>query len=195
MSFEVAKGETFAFLGRNGAGKTTTIRIMLGLLEPDAGVVSVAGCDPAVSSIELRRQVGYLAEDQTMYGWMSPVELCRFLKPFYPTWDDRLAEKLLDGFELPRHTRIRYLSKGESVMLGLAVALAHQPSIAILDDPALGLDPIARKQFSRDLVEHLQTAGCTVVYSSHLLSEVEAVADTIAILDRGHIVRRSATDH
>jgi ABC-2 type transport system ATP-binding protein len=194
VSFEVSEGETFALLGRNGAGKTTTIRIMLGLLEADAGMVRVAGHDPAVCSIELRRQVGYLAEDQAMYGWMSPIELCRFLKPFYPTWDDKLADKLLDGFELFRHGRIENLSKGQTVKLGLTVALAHRPAVAIFDDPALGLDPVARKQFSRDLIEHLQSAGCTVVYSSHLLNEVEAVADTVAILEGGRIVRQSATD-
>jgi ABC-2 type transport system ATP-binding protein len=194
VSFEVSQGETFALLGRNGAGKTTTIRILLGLLEADSGMVRVAGHDPAVSSVELRRQVGYLAEDQAMYGWMSPVELCRFLKPFYPTWDDKLANKLLDGFELPRHGRIENLSKGQTVKLGLTVALAHKPTVAIFDDPALGLDPVARKQFSRDLVEHLQSEGRTVVYSSHLLSEVQAVADTVAILDGGRIVRQSATD-
>ena len=194
VSFEVASGETFALLGRNGAGKTTMIRIMLGLLKADAGIVRVAGHDPAVSSVELRREVGYLAEDQTMYGWMTPAELCRFLKPFYPNWNDQLASKLLDGFELPRHSRIENLSKGQSVKLGLAIALAHQPTVTILDDPALGLDPIARKQFSRDLVDHLQSAGRTVLYSSHLLSEVEAVADTVAILDQGRIVRHSATD-
>lgn len=194
VSFRVAQGETMAFLGRNGAGKTTTIRIILGLLKADSGVVTVAGLDPAVASVELRRRVGYLAEDQTMYGWMSPVELCRFLKPFYPGWDDALAKKLLEGFELPRHTRIENLSKGQTVSLGLAVALAHQPEVAIFDDPALGLDPIARKQFSRDLVEHLQSLGRTVVYSSHLLSEVEAVADSVAILEGGRIVRHAATD-
>jgi len=194
VSFEISEGETFALLGRNGAGKTTTIRIMLGLLEADAGVVRVAGHDPSTASVELRRDVGYLAEDQTMYGWMTPVELCRFLKPFYPKWDDKLANKLLDGFELPRHGRIETLSKGQSVKLGLAVALAHQPKVAIFDDPALGLDPIARKQFSRDLVEHLQSTGRTVLYSSHLLNEVEAVADTVAILEGGRIVRHSATD-
>jgi ABC-2 type transport system ATP-binding protein len=194
VSFDVPRGQTFALLGRNGAGKTTTIRILLGLLPADAGSVTVAGCDPARDPLELRRRVGYLAEDQTMYGWMTPIELCRFLEPFYPTWDMRLAEEYLDRFELPRHGRIRRLSKGESVRLGLAVALAHRPEVAILDDPGLGLDPIARKEFNRDLVEHLQAEGRSVLYSSHLLGEVEAVADAVAILDKGRIVRHAATD-
>ena len=194
VSFEVPRGQTFALLGRNGTGKTTMIRMLLGLLPPDSGTIRVAGCDPAMKSIELRRNVGYLAEDQSMYDWMTAVELCRFLQPFYPRWNTQLADRYLDRFELPRHVRIERLSKGQTVKLGLAVALAHAPEVAILDDPALGLDPVSRKEFNRDLVEHLQAEGRTVIYSSHLLDEVEAVADVVAILDRGRIVRQGPTE-
>ncbi|MBS0205748.1 MAG: ABC transporter ATP-binding protein [Planctomycetes bacterium] len=190
VSLEVPGGQTLALLGRNGAGKTTMIRTLLGLLPADSGTMRVAGCDPATESLELRRRVGYLAEDQSMYDWMTALELCRFLEPFYPQWDAKLADQYLERFELPRHVRIERLSKGQVVKLGLAVALAHAPQVAILDDPALGLDPVARKEFNRDLVEHLQAEGRTVIYSSHLLDEVEAVADTVAILDRGRIVRQ-----
>ncbi|MFG0334907.1 MAG: ABC transporter ATP-binding protein [Maioricimonas sp. JB049] len=194
VSFEVRRGETFALLGRNGAGKTTTIRILLGLLKPDAGTVEVAGCDPQARPLDVRSRVGYLAEDQAMYEWMTPVELCRFLQPFYPTWDEKLASELLERFELPRQQRIEHLSKGQTVKLGLAVALAYRPEIAILDDPALGLDPIARKEFNRDLIDWLQAEGRTVIYSSHLLDEVETVADRVAILDAGRIVRLEQTE-
>lgn len=194
VSFDVPQGQTFALLGRNGVGKTTMIRMLLGLLPPDSGTIRVAGCDPTMTSIELRRSVGYLAEDQSMYDWMTAVELCRFLEPFYPTWDSRLADSYLERFELPRHVRIERLSKGQTVKLGLAVALAHAPQVAILDDPALGLDPVSRKEFNRDLVEHLQAEGRTVIYSSHLLDEVEAVADVVAILDRGRIIRQGPTE-
>jgi ABC-2 type transport system ATP-binding protein len=194
ISLSIPPGQTLALLGRNGAGKTTMIRILLGLLPADSGVCRLGGVDPAVDPLKVRTNVGYLAEDQTMYGWMTPVELCRFLAPFYPTWDLKMAGNSLDRFEIPRHTRIGTLSKGQAVKLGLVVALAHRPAIAILDDPATGLDPIARKEFNRDLVEHLQTSGCTVLYSSHLLNEVEAVADAVAILDRGAIVRADTTD-
>ncbi|MEI8382344.1 MAG: ABC transporter ATP-binding protein [Planctomycetota bacterium] len=194
VSFEVPCGQTFALLGRNGVGKTTMIRALLGLLPCDSGVLRVAGCDPATDPIELRRRVGYLAEDQSMYDWMTATELCRFLEPFYPKWNSRLADQYLDRFEIPRQTRIERLSKGQTVKLGLAVALAHAPEVAILDDPALGLDPVSRKEFNRDLVEHLQAEGRTVIYSSHLLDEVEAVADVVAILDRGRIIRQGPTE-
>lgn len=194
VSFEVVRGQTFALLGRNGAGKTTTLRLLLGLLHADGGRLQILGCDPSKEPLALRRRIGYLAEDQAMYPSMTPLQLCRFLEPFYPTWNRRLADDFLDRFELPRHTRIGRLSKGQSVKLGLAVALAHRPELAILDDPAMGLDPIARKEFNRDLIEHLQTAGCTVIYSSHLLEEVESVADVVAILDRGRIIRQDSPD-
>jgi ABC-2 type transport system ATP-binding protein len=194
VSLEVARGKTFALLGRNGAGKTTLIRILLGLIPADGGAVRVLGHDPTRQPIDVRRGVGYLAEDQVMYGWMTPIELCRFLEPFYPTWDAKRADEYLDRFEIPRHGRIRELSKGQTVKLGLSVALAHQPDLAILDDPAIGLDPIARKEFNRDLIDQLQAEGRTVLYSSHLLDEVEAVADSVAILHRGRIIRDAETE-
>lgn len=194
VSLTIPAGQTFALLGRNGAGKTTAIRILLGLIHADGGEVRVGGFNPAKEPLAVRSRVGYLAEDQSMYGWMTPSELCRFLAPFYANWDASWANHLLDRFDIPRHARIGRLSKGQTVKLGLAVALAHRPPVVILDDPAMGLDPIARKEFNRELVEHLQTDGCTVLYSSHLLDEVEAVADAVAILDGGRIVRTGATD-
>lgn len=194
VSFCVEPGRTFAFLGRNGEGKTTTIRMLLGLLKPDEGEIRVGGLDPMADPLTLRDRVGYLAEDQTMYGWMRVDELVRFVAPFYTNWDHDLARRYLDEFDLPLRTKIKHLSKGQTVRLGLVLALAHRPPVVILDDPALGLDPIMRKQFNRDLISHLQGEGRTVFYSSHLLDEVEPIADEVAILDGGRIVRHDATE-
>jgi ABC-2 type transport system ATP-binding protein len=194
VSFSVPKGSTFAFLGRNGAGKTTTILTLLGLFRPDGGEVRVLGLDPRRKDIEVRRRVGYVAENQAMFGWMRVAEILRFMAPFYPTWDHDLAAQLTKRFELPAKTRIHHLSKGENSRLALLLALAHRPELAILDDPTLGLDPIMRKEFLRDVVEHLQGSGVTVFFSSHLLYEIEPVADIVAILDGGRIVRQSPTE-
>lgn len=194
MNFTVGKGQTFAFLGRNGAGKTTTIKMLMGLLKPDTGSMSVLGVDPLVDPTQVRRSVGYLAEDQAMFGWMKVEQLIRFIAPFYPTWDHELAEQYLNQFELPLGTKVKHLSKGQNVRLGLLLALAHRPELVILDDPALGLDPIMRRDFNRDLVTHMQAEGRTVLYSSHLLYEVESVADVIAILHEGKIVRCAPTE-
>ena len=194
VTLAVASGRTFAFLGRNGAGKTTAIRTLLGLLDRDAGSIRVLGIDPKIEPLKLRARVGYLAEDQTMYGWMRVEDILRFVAPFYDTWDHALAQQYIRDFELPPRTKIKHLSKGQNVRLGLILALAHRPQVVILDDPALGLDPIMRKQFNRDLITHLQGEGRTVFYSSHLLYEVEPVADEVAILDHGRIVRHSETE-
>lgn len=194
VTMRVERGKTFAFLGRNAAGKTTTIRMLLGLLKRDEGTIRVMGLDPTTDAIELRRRVGYLAEDQTMYGWMKVAEILSFVAPFYPTWDHDLALRYMREFELPAGTKIKHLSKGQNVRLGLVLALAHRPELVILDDPALGLDPIMRKQFNRDLITHLQGEGRTVYYSSHLLYEVEPVADEVAILDHGQVVRQADTE-
>lgn len=194
LTFSVTRGQTFAFLGRNGAGKTTTIQMLLGLLKPDSGLVKVLGTDPAVDPLTVRRTVGYLAEDQTMFGWMTVDQLIRFIAPFYPTWDHVLAASYAKQFELPLRTKVRHLSKGQNVRLGLLLALTHRPEVVILDDPALGLDPIMRRDFNRDLVTHLQAEGRTVLYSSHLLYEVEPVADMVAILHEGRIIRQGTPE-
>lgn len=194
LSLRVERGKTFAFLGRNGAGKTTSIRMLLGLLKCDQGEVRVLGLDPATEPLQVRARVGYLAEDQQMYGWMRVEEIIRFVAPFYATWDHDLALKYVREFELPLRTKIKHLSKGQNVRLGLLLALAHRPELVIFDDPALGLDPVMRRQFNQDLISHLQGEGRTVFYSSHLLYEVEPVADEVAILDGGRLVRQADTE-
>jgi ABC-2 type transport system ATP-binding protein len=194
LSLKVERGKTFAFLGRNAAGKTTAIRMMLGLLSRDGGDVQVLGYDPEQEPLAVRSRVGYLAEDQQMYGWMRVDEIIRFVAPFYATWDHDLALKYVREFELPLATKIKHLSKGQNVRLGLVLALAHRPELVILDDPALGLDPVMRKQFNRDLITHLQGEGRTVFYSSHLLYEVEPIADEVAILHQGRLIRQADTE-
>jgi ABC-2 type transport system ATP-binding protein len=194
MNLTVERGQIFALLGRNGAGKTTTIRMLLGLLARDGGSISVLGRDPQQEPIGVRAAVGFLAEDQQMFGWMTIAEIMKFLAPFYPTWDGALADRFVREFELSRSQKIKHLSKGQNVRLGLALALAHRPELVILDDPALGLDPIMRKEFNRDLIAHLQSEGATVLYSSHLLYEVEPIADAVAILHRGVIIKQAATE-
>jgi ABC-2 type transport system ATP-binding protein len=194
VDLSVPPGQTFAFLGRNGAGKTTTIRMLLGLIPPDSGEVRVLGLDPRADPLEIRRRVGYVAEDQIMFGWMRVGQLLSFVAPFYPTWDSAWAKQLTDRFELPLKTRVKHLSKGQGVRVALMLALAHRPELVILDDPTLGLDPIMRKEFLRDLVTHLQGEKVSVFFSSHLLYEIEPVADSVVILDRGRVLRQAATE-
>lgn len=194
LDLTVEPGQIFALLGRNGAGKSTLVSLLMGLQRRDAGSIAVLGRDPQDQPLAVRAAVGYLAEDQQMFGWMTVPDILAFMASLYPTWDRDLAAQLVRRFELPTTTRIRNLSKGHTVRLGLVLALAHRPRLVILDDPALGLDPIIRKDFNRDLISHLQDEGATVLYSSHLLYEVEPIADAVAILEGGRIVRHAATD-
>lgn len=194
LNLEVPTGSVFGFLGRNGAGKTTTIQLLLGSLKPGSGMCRVGGYDPQTDPLTVRRTVGYVAEDQRMYDWMRIDQIVKWVSSFYPTWDQAYAQQLLQQFDLPAKGKIKTLSKGQNTKLALLLALAHRPGIVILDDPTLGLDPIARKEFLRNVITLLQSAGTTVFFSSHLLYEIEPVADRIAILDEGHIVKAAATD-
>ena len=193
VSLEVPTGTIFGFLGRNGAGKTTTIKTLLGLLRPKSGECKVLAVDPQRDPLAVRRCVGYMAEDQRMYGWMTVDQIIRWSASFYPKWDRPFTDKLLEVLQLDREARVRSLSKGQNSRLALLLALGHRPQVVILDDPTLGLDPIARKEFLRYVIGLLQSQGVTVFFSSHLLYEIEPVADHVAILDQGRIVKAAKT--
>lgn len=193
VNLEVPKGSIFGFLGRNGAGKTTLIKTLLGLLKAESGSCRILGTDAASDPLTIRRKVGYMAEDQRMYGWMRVEQIVKWVSRFYPNWDAKLTEELLGVLELPKKTKVRALSKGQNSKLALLLALGHRPEVVILDDPTLGLDPIARKEFLRYVIRLLQSNSVTVFFSSHLLYEIEPVADMIAILDKGRIIKAQKT--
>lgn len=193
VDLQVPEGSIFGFLGRNGAGKTTTIKLLLGLLKPNSGTCSIQNIDPQKDEIAVRRAVGYMAEDQQMYGWMRIEQIVKWVAGFYPDWDDKFTNQLLEMLELPVKSKVKTLSKGQNSRLALLLALGHRPKVVILDDPTLGLDPIARKDFLRHVIGLLQTNGVTVFFSSHLLYEIEPVADHVAILDNGVIIKQSRT--
>jgi ABC-2 type transport system ATP-binding protein len=189
----VPKGSIFGFIGRNGAGKTTTIKTLLGLLNPQVGTCHVLGLDTHKQSLEVRKRVGYMAEDQQMYGWMTIDEIIRWVGSFYPAWDVTFVSHLREVLQLDPKQKVKNLSKGQNSKLALLLALGHRPALVILDDPTLGLDPIARKELLRYVISLLQSEGITVFFSSHLLYEIEPVADMIAILDGGKIIKAAKT--
>ena len=188
LDLTIPTGSVYGFLGRNGAGKTTTIRMLLGLASPTSGSVSVLGMNPKKDARSIKAQVGYVAEGQSMYGWMKVKELIKFTAGFYKkNWDPSIASSFCERFELNPSSRIKNLSKGQQMRLALTLALAPRPRLLILDDPTMGLDPITRKEFLNDIVLAIQEEGKTVFFSTHILSELERVADSIAIIDRGKL--------
>lgn len=194
LNLEVPAGAIFGFLGRNGAGKTTTIKTLLGLQKPKAGTCTINGLDSFTDSLQVRTQIGYMAEDQQMYGWMTVERIIKWVAGFYQQWDHAFAGELREVLHLDGRTKVKALSKGQNSSLALLLALGHRPNLVILDDPTLGLDPIARKDFLRHVINLLQSHGVTVFFSSHLLYEIEPVADHIAILDEGVIRKTAKTD-
>ena len=194
VNLEVPRGSIFGFLGRNGSGKTTTIKTMLGLQKPQSGKCLVSGLDSFTKTLDIRKRIGFMAEDQQMYGWMKVSRIINWVAGFYPNWDHNFVAELTEILKLPKDTKVRELSKGQNSSLALLLALGHRPDIVILDDPTLGLDPIARKDFLRHVIDLLQSNNVTVFFSSHLLYEIEPVADHIAILDNGIIIKSSKTE-
>ncbi|UCD29016.1 MAG: ABC transporter ATP-binding protein [Planctomycetota bacterium] len=194
VNLDVPAGSIFGFLGLNGAGKTTLIRILLGLLKPNDGRCSVVDMNPQFDALEVRRRVGYMAENQTMYAWMRVEQIIGWVSRFYPDWDSEFADRLRQQMKLDADKKVGTLSKGQSSRLALLLALAHHPRVVILDDPTLGLDPIARRDFLRDVIGYLQAEGVTVFFSSHLLYEIEPICDRVAILHDGRIIKCAPVD-
>jgi len=194
LSLEVPRGSIFGLLGQNGAGKSTTIRTLLNLLQPTSGRLSVLGLDSVTGSLALRRRVGYLPEDPAYYLWMTVDEIVRFNAAFYPTWDRSLVDALLERLGLPRHRRLRALSRGMQAKVGLVLALGPRPEVLILDDPTSGLDPVVRREFLEAILANTQSEGGTVLFSTHLLHEMERVADEVAILHEGKLRVRASLD-
>lgn len=187
VSLEVPPGVVFALLGENGAGKTTAIRILLGLLEADAGRAEVLGLASDRQGLEIRRRVGYVAERPTLYDWMTVAETGWFAAGFYPDGFLTRYQQLVRQFELPGHRKLKTLSKGMRAKVALALAMAHDPDLLILDEPTSGLDTLVRRQFLESMVDRA-AAGKTVFLSSHQIGEVERVADIVAILHDGKLV-------
>ncbi len=187
VNLTIPRGSVFGFLGRNGSGKTTTIRMLLGLLEPTRGSARVLGCDSRDLSPAIRARIGYLAEGHKLYGWMRVREAERFQSAFHTRWNRTLFANILDYFRLARDAHVRTLSRGERAGLCLALTLATEPELLILDDPALGLDPVARRALVESMIYVTRESDRTILFSSHMLSDVERVADRIAILDRGRV--------
>lgn len=188
LDMQVPRGSVFAFLGRNGAGKTTTVRMLLNLLDRTSGEVSVLGLDPARRDTEIKRRVGYVAENQRMYDWMTVSQIAWFCSGFYPTWDNAYASDLMKQMGLSPSDKLRNLSRGTQAKVALLLAMAHRPELLILDEPTAGLDVVVRRDFIEGVIELIQQEGRTVFFSSHLVHEVERVADWVGIVDGGRMI-------
>ena len=188
VSLSIPRGAVYGLVGANGAGKTTLIKHILGLLRAQSGSVRVFGLDPVADPVGVLSRIGYLSEENDLPGWMRVDELIRYSRAFRPAWDDEYAEELRESFALDPAAKIKTLSKGQKARVGILIALAYRPDLLVLDEPSSGLDPIVRRDILGAIIRTVADEGRTVLFSSHLLEEVEQVADYVTMINKGKIV-------
>jgi ABC-2 type transport system ATP-binding protein len=194
LTLRVPRGSVFGLLGANGAGKTSTIKTLLGFRRPSGGGAQILGLDIVHDRVQINGRIGYVSETNTLYLGMTIPELSAFYQATALRWNQDIVDRSLNLFGLPPKARVRSLSKGMRTQLALSLALGGAPDLLILDEPTTGLDPIARRAFLDVLMGDAAAAGTTIFFSSHILSDVETVADSVAILRRGKLMASGEID-
>ncbi|QDT06315.1 ABC transporter ATP-binding protein YtrB [Rubripirellula lacrimiformis] len=187
LDLQIPAGQVTALLGLNGAGKTTTIRIIMGLLYPTRGKATVLGHDTGQLSPEIRMRIGYMIEGHFLYPGLRVRECADLQRSGYPHWDDGLFQQVVHHFGVGLNDRAGELSRGQRAGVSLALVLAPDPELLVLDDPSLGLDPVSRRALNETLIEFAADGKRTVLLSSHMLDDVERVADRVAVMTAGRL--------
>lgn len=188
LDLSIPEGASFGLLGPNGAGKSTTIKVLMGLTPPTSGAVRVLGHDVRRDAHAIRLRVGYVPERHHIYPWMTIAEVLWFTRSFYPFWDDALCDSMLRDYGLDPRKKVKQLSHGMTTKLALILALCHDPDLLILDEPTTGLDPLIREEFLEGVNRLIGIRPRTVLFSSHIMSDIEKVADTIGIINEGRLL-------
>ncbi|MCH7345490.1 ABC transporter ATP-binding protein [Pelomonas sp. CA6] len=194
LDWTLEAGQVVGLLGRNGAGKTTLLEALLGLRETQAGQALLFGQPVGGMDDAVRARTGYVPQQSDLFEDFTVEQLLRYFRSFYPRWNEAKVEALLSRWELPRGRQIGRLSQGQQQRLSIVRALAHEPDLLVLDEPVASLDPAGRRDFLRELVEQVLDRGTTVLFSTHILSDLERVAFNIAFLHGGRIALQAAQD-
>ena len=194
VSFTVPRGSIVGFVGKNGAGKTTTLKLILNLMRRDSGSIRVFGLDNRKDERKIKADVGVVFEDVRFHDILSPKELEPVLGGLYANWDKELFEQYLKRFSLPESRKIKDYSKGMRMKLSIAAALAHRPKLLLLDEATSGLDPIVRSEILDIFLDFIQDEEHSILFSSHITSDLEKVADYITFLHEGKVVFSKSKD-
>jgi len=194
VDFRLGEGQLLGLIGRNGAGKSTLIRCLLGLIERDGGECLVFGEPSETLSDAAKARLAYVPQQPNALGWLRVGDMLDFVSRFYPRWDRALAAQLLKRWELDAAQRMDQLSGGERQKVALIRALAARPDLLVLDEPAAALDPVARRDLLRELAMLANDSGATVLFSTHILSDLERVASHVAFVDRGSVLVEGEMD-
>ena len=187
IDLTVAEGMSVGLLGTNGAGKSTLLKCLLGLLRNTGGESTVFGEDSWDLSASAKARIGYVPQEIKLFSWMKIEQMVEYTAAFYAGWDYRFASQLIDAWNLPRKERIGPLSPGQLHKLGIILALGHRPDLLVLDEPVASLDPAARRDFLKSLLDLSRDKVRTVLFSTHITSDLERVASHVAILKEGSI--------
>ena len=194
LDWSLPTGQVVGLLGRNGAGKTTLIEALLGLREPDAGSALLFGQAPAQLSDANRARIGYVPQRSDLFEWLTADQLLAYFRSFYPRWNTAKVDGLMSRWDIARDKPISKLSGGQQQRLSIVRALAHEPELLVLDEPVSSLDPAGRRDFLSELVEQVADRGTTIVFSTHILSDLERVALDVAFLAGGRIALHAPLD-
>jgi len=192
LDFELTRGTVVALVGPNGAGKTTALKCLVGLIQPDEGTIAVDG--RRINDALWKRALGYVGEEHAFFDNWSGERNLGFLSTFYPAWSDARAGELAERFGLRLDQPVKSLSRGDRAKLSLVSALAHSPRLLVLDEPTAGLDPVVRADFLETLWELQEDEERTILYSTHILSDIDRLAGEIAFLDRGELLLKARSD-
>ncbi len=188
LQMTIEKGKVYGLLGRNGEGKTTLIRMIMGIIPADSGEIFYKEKKISFRDASYKKEIGYIPEDPFFYDWMTIKELLDFNASFYPAWESSKAEQYLKRFSLDQKMKVKNLSRGMRLKLELTVALAASPELLVLDDPTSGLDVPTRQDFLKNIIEELLEGGTTILFSTHLVHELERIVEHLYILHGGSLV-------
>ncbi len=194
LSLCIPRGATFGLIGPNGAGKSTTIKMLMGMLSITAGDARIMGVDVKNDPVQVKQRVGYVPETHHMYRWMRVREAIGFCRAPYATWNEQTYRELCDLFRIDLNKKVKHLSKGTQVKLALLLALSHDPEVLLLDEPVAGLDPLVREELLDGVLRTICDRGQTVLISSHMLDDVQRLADTVGILYEGRLLVHGRID-
>ncbi|WP_254639112.1 ABC transporter ATP-binding protein [Cohnella sp. GbtcB17] len=187
LNFPIQSGYITGLIGPNGSGKTTMIRSIMNLIRPDFGEVLVFDQSYHNQERDIKRRIGFVYDEDFFYNHLTVNEMKKIVSSFYPTWNESVFRKYLDDFQLPSRRKIRDLSKGMKTKFALATALAHEPDLLIMDEPTSGLDPVFRREVLSILSEYIQEGTRSVLFSTHISTDLERIADYIVYIRNGQL--------
>lgn len=194
ISFSLPRGFIMGLIGPNGSGKSTTIKLIMNLLRKDAGEVKICGLDTGRDELAVKQKIGFVYDENCFYDELTVVEMKKIIAPFYEEWDEEAFAYYSDRFQLPTRKKIKELSKGTKMKLALTLALSHHADLIIMDEPTAGLDPVMRSELLEVLRELIQDERKGVLFSTHVVTDLDHVADYITMINNGKLVFSAAKD-